>query len=349
MATGLIALGSNLGDRAANLRHAIEKLDAHPSVRVIAYSRPFLTKPIGGPQDQDEFINASACVDTTLAPHQLFELLHEIETELGRQRRQRWAARLVDLDLLLYDDLVIDTPDLTIPHPRMAFRRFVLEPAAEVSPHIVHPLIGWNIQQLLDHLNTAINYVAVTGLPSTGKSELVRRVADVNSGLYIADPECGLTPQVTHDSSEIDRLTKERNVLRRRGELLLPDRWPPGGPLAISDFWFDQQLAYGQIDQDDVAWESVLSEWQAWQARIIRPKLLVMLVTPLDCLATEPPPQAASRLSQTTGDEMAGCHQLQSRLHALFSRRGQGPTLELNTNMPDCGFTELSAAVEAMV
>ena len=80
MATGLVALGSNLGDRLANIQHAIKKLDAHPSVRVVARSRPLLTEPIGGPEDQSEYINAAACVDTTLAPSQLFGLLRDVET-----------------------------------------------------------------------------------------------------------------------------------------------------------------------------------------------------------------------------------------------------------------------------
>jgi 2-amino-4-hydroxy-6-hydroxymethyldihydropteridine diphosphokinase len=347
MATALVALGSNLGDRKANLDHAVKKLAAHPSVRVIAHSQPHLTEPIGGPSEQGKFINASVCVHTTLAPQQLFELLHQIETELGRQRRQRWAARLVDLDLLLYDDLVVKTPKLTIPHPRMAFRRFVLESAAEVAPHLVHPQIGWTIGQLLQHLNTAIDYVAVTGLPGTGKGDLARRVADVNAGSCIADPHRALTKEDARDSSARDRATFERELLRRRGELLRLDRWQAGCPLAISDFWFDQHLAYGQVDSNDAAWQSVAAEWRAWHDRIIRPKLLVMLVVPPDHSATQAHPQPALHLSETTEDRVAR-QKLQSALYALFSRRGQGPTLELDASAPDWAFTELSAAVEAM-
>ena len=348
MATALVALGSNLGDRKANLEHAVEKLGAHPSVQVIARSRPHLTKPIGGPSDQGEFINASVCVDTTLAPQQLFELLHQIETELGRQRRQRWAARLVDLDLLLYDNLVVKTPQLTVPHPRMAFRRFVLEPAAEAAPHLVHPQIGWTIGQLLQHLNTAIDYVAVTGLPGTGKSNLARRVADLNAGSFIADPHRPLAKDDARDLSARDRAMLERDLLRRRGELLRLDRWRAGCPLAVSDFWFDQHLTYGQMNSKDAAWQSVAAEWRAWHDRIIRPKLLVMLVVPPDHSATEASPQPTSSLSEETKDGVA-CQKLQSALYALFARRGQGPTLELDATAPDWAFTELSAAVEAMI
>jgi 2-amino-4-hydroxy-6-hydroxymethyldihydropteridine diphosphokinase len=172
MATTLIALGANLGDRRSNLQRALALLDRPPELRVIARSRWFSTAPIGGPAGQAEFVNAAARIETTLSPLQLLAVLREVEAELGRQRRQRWAARRVDLDLLLFDDLVLKTPELELPHPRMAFRRFVLEPAADVAADLMHPVIGWTVGQLLDHLNTAPNYVALTGVPGLGKTAL---------------------------------------------------------------------------------------------------------------------------------------------------------------------------------
>jgi hypothetical protein len=89
--------------------------------------------------------------------------LHAVEQTLGRRRGQRWEARVLDLDLLLYDDRVIRTSDLTVPHPGLAYRRFVLEPAAEVAPDLRHPTIGWTVGRLLAHLNAAPNYVALRG------------------------------------------------------------------------------------------------------------------------------------------------------------------------------------------
>jgi 2-amino-4-hydroxy-6-hydroxymethyldihydropteridine diphosphokinase len=347
MATALVALGSNLGDRNANLDDAVRRLDAHPSIRVIARSHPHCTSPIGGPPDQGEFINASVYLDTALAPYQLFELLHQVETELGRQRRQRWAARLVDLDLLLYDDVVIKSPELTIPHPRMAFRRFVLEPAAEAAPHLVHPQIGWTIDQLLQHLNTAIGYVAVTGLSGTGKGDLVQRVADVNGCSFIPDPQGEARAEGAPMLSVAERAKRERDLMRRRGELLRRDSWPADCPLAISDFWFDQQLACGQVEWEAAGQRDIRAEWQAWHERIIRPKLLVMLVLPADSIATEPSPQATTDLAAANGNKI-GRRKMQAALYSLFSRQGQGPTLELDASAPDWAFTELSAAIEAM-
>ena len=99
-------------------------------------------RPIGGPAGQEPFLNAAALLETSLPPAELLARLQRIELHLGRTRETRWAARTLDLDLLLYDNLVLNTPYLTLPHPRMAFRRFVLEPAAEVAPEMAHPRLA---------------------------------------------------------------------------------------------------------------------------------------------------------------------------------------------------------------
>ncbi len=172
MPRSLVALGANLGDPRRSLARAVELLGAERQIASVRCSRWHETTPIGGEPGQPPFLNAVACLDTTLSASQLHAVLQVIERALGRQRGQRWAARSLDLDLLLYDDQVIDTPALVVPHPRMAFRRFVLEPAAEVAQDMVHPTIGWTVRQLLDHLNTAPNYVALLGPPTSGQCGL---------------------------------------------------------------------------------------------------------------------------------------------------------------------------------
>ena len=94
---------------------------------------------VGGPPDQGEFLNAAAVMETSITPLRFLEQLQRIESRHGRQRAERWAARTLDIDLLLYGDEVIETPMLTVPHPRMSFRRFVLEPAAEIAPRMFIP------------------------------------------------------------------------------------------------------------------------------------------------------------------------------------------------------------------
>ncbi|HEX5443088.1 MAG TPA: 2-amino-4-hydroxy-6-hydroxymethyldihydropteridine diphosphokinase, partial [Pirellulales bacterium] len=175
MPRSLIALGANLGDRAHTLRRAVELLAAHPAIAGVEASGIHETAPVGGPRGQGSFLNAAVSLDASLAPEQLHALLLDIEAQLGRTRGQRWAARTIDLDLLLFGDEVINTSALAVPHPRLAFRRFVLAPATEVAPHMVHPLAGWTIRRLLAHLNEAPPYVAILGTPDSCRERLAQR------------------------------------------------------------------------------------------------------------------------------------------------------------------------------
>ena len=150
----LIALGSNLGNREANIRRAIDELAAHPHVTLIAISSLHTSEAVGGPLGQGAFLNAAAAVNTSLAPHELLDLLLAIESQLGRTREIPWGPRTIDLDLLLYDDQIIDEPGLRVPHPRMHERHFVLAPAAEIAAKMVHPQTGRTIANLLADLES---------------------------------------------------------------------------------------------------------------------------------------------------------------------------------------------------
>ncbi len=152
MPRALIALGSNLGDRKRLLDAAVQRLAATAGVQSVRASSWHETRAIGGPANQPPFLNGAAVLETSLSPVSLLEALERIEQDLGRTRSQRWEPRTIDLDLLLFDVVVVRTPKLTLPHPRMATRHFVLEPAAEVAPALVHPAIGWSVAQLRDHL-----------------------------------------------------------------------------------------------------------------------------------------------------------------------------------------------------
>ena len=133
MTRAYLALGSNLGDRLAHLQGAVDSLGEATGVQVVAVSRVYETDPVGGPE-QDAFLNAVVAVDTDLDPHGLLALAHALETEARRVRAERWGPRTLDVDVLLYDDLTIDDPDLQIPHPRMWERGFVVAPLHDVAP-----------------------------------------------------------------------------------------------------------------------------------------------------------------------------------------------------------------------
>lgn len=143
-----IALGSNLGNSQKNVETALEILNHHPNIHVKSCSSWYQTAPIGPPQP--DYINGCAILDVQLKPDHLLEILLAIENQLGRIRRERWGPRTLDLDLLLFDDLIWETPALEIPHPRMRERAFVLVPLAEIAPNWVDPVTGKTIIQLLE-------------------------------------------------------------------------------------------------------------------------------------------------------------------------------------------------------
>lgn len=135
MATAYIGLGSNLGDRACYIRSAVAALQ-EKDVSVLKQSTIIETDPVGGPP-QDKFLNAVVKISTELSPLELFSLCQSIEKQLGRIREVVNGPRTIDLDILLYDRLTIDTPQLQIPHPRMFERAFVLEPLKEIEPGLL--------------------------------------------------------------------------------------------------------------------------------------------------------------------------------------------------------------------
>jgi 2-amino-4-hydroxy-6-hydroxymethyldihydropteridine diphosphokinase len=148
--TVYLSLGSNLGDRASNLRSAIDHLGAVG--KVAAISSLYETEPVEV-TDQPWFINCAVALETDLAPQELLAGLLAIERQMGRHRDRKKGPRLIDLDVLLYEACEVHENDLTIPHPAMHERRFVLEPLAEIAPEVVHPMLKKTIRELRDALN----------------------------------------------------------------------------------------------------------------------------------------------------------------------------------------------------
>jgi 2-amino-4-hydroxy-6-hydroxymethyldihydropteridine diphosphokinase len=147
-----IALGSNLGNSLEILEAALVSLDDWPGIRVTARSQWYITAPIGPPQP--DYLNGCALLETTCAPAELMQVLLQIEAQFGRERRERWGARTLDLDLLLFNHVILETPELTIPHPRMNDRAFVLVPLAEIAADWIEPQTGKTIAQLAQMLDS---------------------------------------------------------------------------------------------------------------------------------------------------------------------------------------------------
>ena len=149
MTIAYIGIGSNLGHKSARCREAIEHIDRTPGCRVKTKSSLYRTDPVGV-QGQDWYVNGVIEVETRLSPDDLLKALLTIESNMGRKRKKKWEARIIDLDLLLYGDEVLEKRDLTVPHPLMHERRFVLIPMAQIAPQRVHPFMGKTMKELLE-------------------------------------------------------------------------------------------------------------------------------------------------------------------------------------------------------
>ena len=266
MPTALISLGSNLGDRQATLLAALERISECRDVQVVATSRWYSTNAVGGPAGQGEFLNGAALLDVSCSPGKLLTELQRIESELGRQRRERWNARTIDHDILLFGDQVIDSPSLVIPHPRMTFRRFVLEPAAEIAGTMRHPATGHTIDELLENIDRRPRYVALAGKSQEKKRKLAAILAAKCDGILISDP----------DSDEPLSLEQATEQLNRRAELLTESDLDLQ-KTSISDFWIGELLcdATEELNESDV--HDLAEALRTRRIGIAQPTLLIVL------------------------------------------------------------------------
>ena len=155
----LISFGSNLGDGFGLLERAVDYLRASKGITELRVSPSIRTPPVGGPPGQSDYVNAAIRLQTVLSAAALHQRLLAAEAELGRVRRGRWGSRTVDLDLLLYGELQIVTDSLTVPHPRMSYRRFVLQPAVPIAAEMKHPVCGCRLGHLLECLERKPNRI----------------------------------------------------------------------------------------------------------------------------------------------------------------------------------------------
>ncbi len=392
MARCLIGLGSNLGDRRQMLEEAVRRLTAKDDLRLVARSGWFETRAVGGPQGQPPYLNGAALLETSLSPAQLLHELQQIELALGRQREVRWGPRTIDLDILLYEQLVVQTPQLVVPHPRMAIRRFVLAPAAQIAPTMVHPLIGWTVAELLQHLEQAPPYLALTGAIGAGKTSLAKRLAQRAGIRLLAErPDWRLLARFYADPAGT-AWEAQLQFLRQRTRLLAADapHWtspaapqsqpksPPGANSeairrceevsvegeefprqseaeaprdtaracwTVSDFWFDQTLAFARVWLKGRLRQQFASLVEEARQSIVRPKLLAVVDAPAAALHRR---VAARNRSCERNLTAAQLERIRLAVLNEAGKPGVGPVLHVRDMTVAAATEELLLAIDGM-
>lgn len=343
----LIGLGSNLGNRASLLDAALARLGANARVEIVARSRFHETSPAGGPAGQGAFLNAALLLRTPLSPGELLGTLMHIEADLGRRRVERWGPRSIDLDLLLYDNLVLESETLQLPHPRMAWRRFVLEPAAEVAPEMLHPTTGWTIAGLLNHLDKTRPYVAIAGPAGVGKRELARAIADRFGGCLVADPAGPEREPSGQANSYGVTPDQELEFAKGRAKAVAVDSavWFQDQPLWVSDFWVGQSAAAIRVFSEAAERQALLERWNGAARQACPPRLTVLLDAPAEYCARRLVQRGERPLSE---EELERIETLRRALLEQVRQPDLGPVLLLDGQQPADAEHELAAAVSSM-
>jgi deoxyguanosine kinase len=251
--TAYIGLGTNLGKRQENIRHACNKLGELPNTKLIAVSTITQTEPLGQ-SNQPRYLNSVAEIRTDLNPHDLLAKMLGIETALGRNKKQKWGPRIIDLDLLLYGSEIINSEDLTVPHSQMHLRSFVLKGLCELNPNLVYPVLNVSVSELAARLNGrdfVLNpqlpqLVSIAGLIGVGKTTLATKLSERLSAKLLLEPydTNPFLPKVYAGRTDL-ALHSQLYFLLNRAEQLNPANFIPAQML-FTDYVFEKDLIYAK-------------------------------------------------------------------------------------------------------
>ena len=239
----LIGCGANIGARREQLDQAIDMLRFMPGIQLMHVSQFLETNPVGGPPGQPPYLNAACLIETTFEPIEVLDMLLAVENTLQRSRETRWGPRSIDLDLLIYDDCILKTERLQVPHPRMTTRRFVLEPAVEIAANLKHPVSRCSIRELLENISQRHLHVAVVGVPGSGAPELANAVADVTlSRLIHAPAPLPIAGWGALSKKQVSTKEPTEQLLllsQKYADPLLKANWPDGPHGTVTDYWIE--------------------------------------------------------------------------------------------------------------
>ena len=321
MACCLIGCGSNQGARREQLDRAVELLGVMPGITMRAVSRHRETRPIGGPPDQAPFLNGACLIDTELGPHELLGVLAAVENTLHRDRTERWGPRTIDLDILLYDQLVLDNEivdgsALTVPHPRMTTRRFVLEPAVEIAPDLRHPLSRCTLADLLDNISQPHLHVAVVGVPGSGAAEVADAVADATLARLVRSPAPLPWPGPCDPAEARSAPTAWLAALSACTMPLEASTWPDDPHGTVTDYWLGSLLVAAEEALPPAALGPFSVVHAAATAATVAPHVAIMLRASPRALAARSAGEKTTGIDTAQADATADLLRLQDRLLA---------------------------------
>ncbi len=304
LTTAYIGLGSNLGNRQDHINNALKMLAEVSDIEVARVSELIETTPLAqapdshnrGQAEQPEYLNAVAELRTTLSPDEVHKTLVNIETALGRIRQEKWSSRTIDLDILLFGSRVIDSPHLTVPHPQMHLRSFVLEGLCRLNGDLMHPVIKESVNELANRLGGCDfvpnpdlpQLVSIAGVIGVGKTTLAKKLSkrlgctillepyDTNPfmpDVYAGKKELALDSQLYFLTSRVEQLN--HNTLKK-------------GQIYISDYIFDKELIYSR--------ETLTPEQLALYGKIYQPSVRKVTLPVLVIYLTDSPQNCLVRI-----------------------------------------------------
>ncbi len=291
-ATAYIGLGSNLGDREKSIRDALRILGGNGSVEVARVSELKETQPLAK-MAQPMYLNGVAEVRTALKPAELLVKLKSVEAALGRQAHTTWQPRPVDLDLLLFNDQVLDTPELIVPHSQMHLRSFVLDGLCQLNPQLVHPVLKESVGELSRRLAggdffldpQAPRLISVSGVIGVGKTTLARKLAEVLPATVLFEPydTNPFLAQVYAGKTEL-ALDSQLYFLVHRAEQLSPKSLPRDR-VFVTDYVFQKELIYARRLLDGPQLQLYESIYPPFAQKAATPSVVIYLEdSPANCL-----------------------------------------------------------------
>jgi 2-amino-4-hydroxy-6-hydroxymethyldihydropteridine diphosphokinase len=282
--TAYIGLGSNLGEREKSIQNAVKMLAEAENIEVVRASEIIETAPLGQ-ANQPKYLNAVAEMETTLNTEDLHKKLAYIEVLLGREKKEKWTSRIIDLDLLLFGREIINNPSLTVPHPQMHLRSFVLKGLCELNPELVHPVINESVNELAVRLNGAdfvLNpnipqLVSIAGIIGVGKTTLAEKLAKLlGCRLLLEAYDTNPFMQDVYAGKKQFALDSQLYFLTSRTEQLNPNILARG-QTAVSDYVFDKEIIYARRLLDSQQLSLYEKTYPPFAGQVALPVLVIYL------------------------------------------------------------------------